>query len=378
MNIKQQYIVLYAQDGKTTLGFVKLTFHGEEALVQAQATIRSDGTAELCLDSGTAMVRLPMQAKRWEYTASGSVTIGNGRIVAAVCGTKGLLAMGQSMMPKAYWHACESMFKANKKKPAADDEAIPVIKTGAIPGKQEQTADRTPTPVPNQKEIESPKMATPTMRDEAIPMQQAEFEPPNCPLPDGAQQPFMEPIPVYEHKTPMEQQSISTEETERMPRRVPMLSARSRIRTFSESSAGSNEELSQELNNCADDVTQRQNADQTIEVDAYDNQNGPSIYGGVRGIKTGDGRQHGVEAVALSVMGPYADQWCWRRVVSREADYSYLMGEVVQDGKVVAVAVAVPGNYAPSPPANLQGFHAYRDGHWILAQDAQTGEVLDI
>ena len=86
----------------------------------------------------------------------------------------------------------------------------------------------------------------------------------------------------------------------------------------------------------------------------------------------------GDDEVRLSVMGPFAGLWRWRRVTSRESDYSYLMGEVEQDGRIVAVAVAVPGTYSPSPPSNLQGFHAYRDGHWILAQDAATGEIIDI
>jgi hypothetical protein len=54
------------------------------------------------------------------------------------------------------------------------------------------------------------------------------------------------------------------------------------------------------------------------------------------------------------------------------------LGEVLIEDKVVAVAVAVPGSYAPSPPAHLQGFSAYRDGHWLLAQDAATGESIPI
>ena len=54
------------------------------------------------------------------------------------------------------------------------------------------------------------------------------------------------------------------------------------------------------------------------------------------------------------------------------------MGEVEQSGKVVAVAVAVPGVYAPAPPANLRGFTIFREGYWLLAQDAQTGERLPI
>jgi len=84
------------------------------------------------------------------------------------------------------------------------------------------------------------------------------------------------------------------------------------------------------------------------------------------------------ERVMLSVRGPYANQWRWRNIIAKEMDYSYLMGEVEQDGKIIAVAVAVPGEYAPSPPVHLQGFQVYRDGYWILAQDAETGAIIDI
>ena len=378
MNIKQQYIVLYAQDGKTTLGFVKLTFQGEEALVQAQATLRADGNAELCLESATASIRLPMVGRRPDFTASGSLKIGNGRIVAAVCGTKGLLALGQSMMPKAFWNVGESMCKANRQKHAMDDEAVPEAKAGSAQAVQKQTVQTAQIPVSGQAEAESPEMMRQApAQDEEVAMQHAQCEPMISPMQDAAQEPGMEPSPVLGDGSRMAEREMPAQD--QMHKRVPMITPRSRLWTISEQPAASGDgELAKEQDHDSGDWMDQRDADQSMEDD-YPDQNAPPVYDSARIIKTGDhDRQHDASDILLSVMGPYANLWRWRRVVSREADYSYLMGEVVQGGKVVAVAVAVPGSYAPSPPANLQGFHAYRDGHWILAQDAQTGDIIDI
>lgn len=53
------------------------------------------------------------------------------------------------------------------------------------------------------------------------------------------------------------------------------------------------------------------------------------------------------------------------------------VGVRVQGGRPVAVAYAIPGQYAPAPPAGLEG-HVWRDGWWIAEADAQTGEYLHI
>ncbi|MFR4008479.1 MAG: hypothetical protein ACLT0Y_03695 [Christensenellales bacterium] len=76
--------------------------------------------------------------------------------------------------------------------------------------------------------------------------------------------------------------------------------------------------------------------------------------------------------------GAYAGQWRWQRVETTGTGGYYLLGCVERQGVPIAMAVAVPGEYAPQPPAYLQGFSLYRDGYWVLAQDAETGRTLVI
>ena len=76
--------------------------------------------------------------------------------------------------------------------------------------------------------------------------------------------------------------------------------------------------------------------------------------------------------------GEYAGQWKWRRVEAPSRYGYYLLGCVERRGISIAMAVAVPGEYAPQPPAYLQGFSIYRDGYWVLAQDGETGRTLAV
>lgn len=78
------------------------------------------------------------------------------------------------------------------------------------------------------------------------------------------------------------------------------------------------------------------------------------------------------------VQGPVLPgPWHWQRVESTET-FSYLLGQLPDDsGAPKAVAVAIPGEYAPAPPAYLQGFTFHRQGYWVLIQDAKTGRVME-
>lgn len=78
------------------------------------------------------------------------------------------------------------------------------------------------------------------------------------------------------------------------------------------------------------------------------------------------------------VQGPVLPgQWHWQRVEST-ATFSYLLGQLPDEsGTPKAVAVAIPGEYAPAPPAYLQGFTFHRQGYWVLVQDTKTGRVME-
>ena len=76
--------------------------------------------------------------------------------------------------------------------------------------------------------------------------------------------------------------------------------------------------------------------------------------------------------------GPYGPYWQWRSVQTPGQGLSYLLGEARVEGEIQAVAVAVPGMFAPVPPAHLQGFQLFTNGYWVLAQDAKTGELTPV
>ncbi|MBQ9988200.1 MAG: hypothetical protein IJP30_00470 [Clostridia bacterium] len=76
--------------------------------------------------------------------------------------------------------------------------------------------------------------------------------------------------------------------------------------------------------------------------------------------------------------GPGIEGWVWRPVESVDKGMVYYLGERRSQTRVEAVAVAVPGAWAPVPPAVLQGFTHWQNGYWLLAQDAQTGQAVPL
>jgi hypothetical protein len=65
--------------------------------------------------------------------------------------------------------------------------------------------------------------------------------------------------------------------------------------------------------------------------------------------------------------------------------WHYITGRIYSGPKVVAKAVGVPGEYGMMPPVWLEGFGTYlrcdspdAHGYWLMFQDAETGEILDM
>lgn len=80
----------------------------------------------------------------------------------------------------------------------------------------------------------------------------------------------------------------------------------------------------------------------------------------------------GSEWVKISYPGP-AGWW------------HYISGKIYKGGVVAAEALGVPGEYGMTPPVWLEGFGTYlrcaaedARGYWLMFQDAETGEVLDM
>jgi len=65
--------------------------------------------------------------------------------------------------------------------------------------------------------------------------------------------------------------------------------------------------------------------------------------------------------------------------------WHYISGKILRGDKIIAKALGVPGEYGMAPPIWLEGFGTYMrcsspdaHGYWLMFQDAQTGEVLDM
>lgn len=65
--------------------------------------------------------------------------------------------------------------------------------------------------------------------------------------------------------------------------------------------------------------------------------------------------------------------------------WHYISGKIYKGGVLAAKALGVPGEYGMAPPIWLEGFGTYlrcftgdARGYWIMFQDAETGEVLDM
>ncbi len=65
--------------------------------------------------------------------------------------------------------------------------------------------------------------------------------------------------------------------------------------------------------------------------------------------------------------------------------WHYISGKIFSNNKLIAKVLGVPGEYGLAPPIWLEGFGSYMrcalpdaSGYWLMFQDAQTGEVLDM
>jgi hypothetical protein len=65
--------------------------------------------------------------------------------------------------------------------------------------------------------------------------------------------------------------------------------------------------------------------------------------------------------------------------------WHYITGRIYSDSGTVVKAVGVPGEYGMMPPVWLEGFGTYlrcnlpdAHGYWLMFQDAETGEILDM
>lgn len=504
MNVWQRYIILYAEDGRTTLGFVQINFNQNgQAQVQARVVTPLAGRFELNLWNGQERHRLEMQTQRFVAVFSGPVRLQPGRIVAAVATQNHrLIALGESEPPRANWQRMQMQLQQPTRPPQPPRpprppqprtresdlvESVQEAIQASDQSVQEQQADShiqtQSQEQQNQRTLESSVQAQKTepvqeieendrqglaKELENIQGQQIEAEQQMQPQEpefvqvrgqeieqvqataealDGAWEQIQEekeqepapaealedtqlqtPAPARVEAQELDVQQALEEEadegrttlesSEAPQTQEPLQSASEtiqpmtppqpdtqdeneqaqQIETLLENADAMYEELSlrerlmqramqeEEENASWVQATAQppQQAQAEVEIIVQDPVQQPEVTIAVeKPLQQQPPVQPDAQPMPDTMQypqlaGPYGPYWQWREVQTPGQGLSYLLGEAHVDGQIQAVAVAVPGVYAPAPPAHLQGFQLFSNGYWVLAQDAKTGDLIPI
>ena len=413
MSMWRQYIVLRDRNGRTARGFVKLFFTNQGCNVSANLSRMPKGAFQLCLWDGETLFFWPMYMRGMNLFLQAKATLENGRIEAAVIDASGrIAALGESSEPRADWAQMQariqSAMQTDKKeeKPAQQEEKKTqtepesILQEGAAREEEKSWKGENEQPQKNHKIV---------LTGEA----------------DGATGENAAPIDwITQGKMGREEREKKTEmplieqllqnaepmETEKAAERQPSPEEIAQIiqREIEKNEPDTEPIFIRQEHEQAEGMACME---QTVEEEAEEMPAEP-----VKMTKTQEGGEPGKTRPEQAVLpeqalrdeadlmeesfiqqekanepkkeetvtqgpvlgGAYAGQWRWQRIETTGTGGYYLLGCVERQGVPIAMAVAVPGEYAPQPPAYLQGFSLYRDGYWVLAQDAETGRTLVI
>ena len=394
MSMWRQYIVLRDRNGRTARGFVKLFFTNQGCNVSANLSRMPKGAFQLCLWDGKTLAFWPMYMRGMNLFLQTKATLENGRIEAAVIDANGrIAALGESSEPRADWAQMQARIQIamqtdkKEEKPAQQEEKKTqtepesILQEGAAreeeesceteetePPKTKQTNEIKRGETNEEKQTEMPLIEQ--LLQHAEPME-IEKEAKTQPSPEEIAkiiqqemektEPDTEPIFIGQEDEQAEERAACMEqaveeEAEEMPDEPPKMTKTQEGgepgKTRPEQAVLPEQALRDEADLMEESFIQQEKANEPKKEETV-------IQGPVLG-------------------GAYAGQWRWQRVETTGTGGYYLLGCVERQGMPIAMAVAVPGEYAPQPPAYLQGFSLYRDGYWVLAQDAETGRTLVI
>ena len=414
MSMWRQYIVLRDRNGRTARGFVKLFFTNQGCNVSANLSRMPKGAFQLCLWDGKTLAFWPMYMRGMNLFLQTKATLENGRIEAAVIDANGrIAALGESSEPRADWAQMQARIqiamqtgkKEEKPMPQEEKKAQPepesILQEGAareeeksweaenerpqkkhkiaLTGEADGATGENAAPIDwitqgkmgredEEKQTEMPLIEQ--LLQNAEPMETekaAEKQPSPEEIAKIIQQemektePDTEPIFIGQEDEQAEERAACMEqaveeEAEEMPDESPKMTKTQEGgepgKTRPEQAVLPEQALRDEADLMEESFIQQEKANEPKKEETV-------IQGPVLG-------------------GAYAGQWRWQRVETTGTGGYYLLGCVERQGVPIAMAVAVPGEYAPQPPAYLQGFSLYRDGYWVLAQDAETGRTLVI
>ena len=413
MSMWRQYIVLRDRNGSTARGFVKLFFTNQGCNVSANLSRMPKGAFQLCLWDGETLFFWPMYMRGMNLFLQAKAALENGRIEAAVIDASGrIAALGESSEPRADWAQMQariqSAMQTDKKeeKPAQQEEKKTqtepesILQEGAAREEEKSWEAENERPQKNHKialtgeadgatgenaapidwitqgrmrrEDEEKQTEMPLIEQllqNAEPME-TEKAAERQPSPEEIAQiiqremeknePNTEPIFIGQEDEQTEgmacmEQAVE-EEAEEMPAEPPKMT---------KTQEGGEPEKTEPGQTVLPEQALRDEAD--LMEESF-----------IQQEKANEPKKEETVTQGPVLGGAYAGQWHWQRVETTGTGGYYLLGCVERQGVPIAMAVAVPGEYAPQPPAYLQGFSLYRDGYWVLAQDAETGRTLVI
>lgn len=418
MSMWRQYIVLRDRNGRTARGFVKLFFTNQGCNVSANLSRMPKGAFQLCLWDGETLFFWPMYMRGMNLFLQAKATLENGRIEAAVIDANGRIAvLGESSEPRADWGQMQARIQIamqtdkKEEKPAQQEEKKTQTEPESI---LQEGAAREEEESCETEETEPPKTKQPFVLTGGAPQT-------DCATSENATQtdwitqgrmrredeekqtemPLIEQL--LQHAEPMEIEKEA--KTQPSPEEIAKIIQQEMEKTEPDTEPifiGQEDEQAEERAACME---------QAVEEEAEEMPDEPPKM-----TKTQEGGEPGKTRPEQAVLpeqalrdeadlmeesfiqqekanepkkeetviqgpvlgGAYAGQWRWQRIETTGTGGYYLLGCVERQGVPIAMAVAVPGEYAPQPPAYLQGFSLYRDGYWVLAQDAETGRTLVI
>lgn len=332
MALWRKYIVLRTASSIEPKGYVKISADGSSAHIQAKVTgLKGELRLVIAKDGLKHSVPLRSTAGGAEY--SGKMEIPSGRILAAVHNTDGkLLAAGESDPPHALWSEFSGLVEKPKQEPKLSrpdfsefGKKLVMAETGAAAAVHETES----------KDVLSERVSADTYQPESEVIK-----------------PVIEDSSIYQTS-----QQYSPEAA----------------RETSRDEAGTDTRQSE--------VIQSRQTSRKPVTEMGDE--GSAVQKPAEASRTKSSENLSEAKQEEQVQGPGIKEtlgkWKWKKVVYRAGTgFYYLTGSVEKNGELLAVAVAVPGEYSKTPPPNLRGFCGFADGYWILAQNAKTGAKLEI
>ncbi len=418
MSMWRQYIVLRDQSGRTAQGFVKLFYTHQACNISASLLRIQKGSYTLYLWDGDRLRQWEMRHNGRELRLQAKTELKNTRVEAAIVNQAGqMVAMGESCEPRMDWPHMRARIQtqqAGQSHRPAQSAPIPVP---YVPEKDEEKRREAEKEGVSEEIHAEDTYAFPlspeaqgsaTLRAQQEDTGKWQMEAVQREEREECETPLIETL--LEQAQPMdtppepEQKALDMEEISRMihqelcgqetETREPVVIA---TEQKNEGAAAEDEQLAQHIAKAISEKiqteTEAEPAEESLETKqeeiadmGEETKAAPALETEAQGVSEIDQapmRETQENPLEEAIQGPalggeYAGQWKWRRVEAPSRYGYYLLGCVERRGISIAMAVAVPGEYAPQPPAYLQGFSIYRDGYWVLAQDGETGRTLAV